>query len=449
MAQSSNNRLFFTNKLTFGQLLTWRSAVAILGFGALIAGFIVLPKFMTQKSAADTQQLTPQRVFVKTQSLQLIDDFKVPVWYTGEINARRKTAVAFQRGGKVTEIAFDEGDYVREGQPIATMDSRQLAARIKQLGAQMLAAKARRDELKKGPRIEAIRSAQANVRELEQQLENAKLDLERAENLLPRGAVSQQEYDQARYRVTTLNARIDASNAQLEELKVGTRIEQVDAAEAALDAAMAASELAEHDLDDCTLRAPFSGTITRRMVDEGAVLDTGQPVFELVESNHLELKVGLPVEIAQQLSEGTTLSVDVDGTFVDATVRSRLLALDASTQTQNVILTLDQSAAGRGIVDSQMGRVKFVKNTEESGFLIPTTAIVNDQQGLWNCFTVEKKGNEFVARRQAIEVLHFQGDYVFVRGTISPGQVVVVEGLQRLASGQVVQLADIDQETSE
>lgn len=441
MAQSNDNRLFFANKLTLGQLLTWRPVAAIFGAGLLIAGLVLFPKLINGNSD-ENQKLSKQSVYVKTAKLKLVDDFTVPIWYTGQVNARRKTATAFQRGGKVAEILFDEGDFVKIGEVIARMDSRQLTARSKQLDAERRAAEARLTELREGPRIQAIQSAQANVKELENQLENAQRDFERADSLLPQGAVSAQEHDQAKYLVTTLEQRIASANAQLDQLKVGTRIEQVNAAEAALDSAKAASNLANHDLDDCILRAPFTGTITRRMVDEGAVLDTGQPVFELVESNHLELKVGLPIHIAQQLTEGLRLDVDVEGILIDALVKKRLLALDPTTQTQNVILTFDESAAGRGIVDNQMGRVKFEQSVNDSGFVVPTSAIVNDQQGLWSCFTVEEQQGKFVAKRQAITVLHFQGDFAFVKGTITSGQSLVTDGLQKLTNGQVVQLAD-------
>ena len=445
MVQSNTNRLFFAKNLTFRQLLTWRPILGMVLGGTLILGLFFIPQILAQTEEGD-EKLGPLIVNVKTQLLQSQSEYSIPIRYTGQVSARRKTDVAFQRSGKVTQILFDEGDFVDEKQPIATLDSRQLQARIKQLGAEMLAATARRDELKKGPRIQAIRTAQANVTDFEQQLENAKLDLQRAERLLPQGALSQQEFDQAKYRVSTLEARIDASRAQLEELKVGTRIEQVDAAAAALSAAQAANELAEHDLDDCTLRAPFSGTLTRRMVDEGAVLDTGQPVFELVESQHLEFKVGLPVELTRSLSVGDQLWVDIDGVSIKSQLRSKLLTLDANTQTQTVVLALASSASEQGVVDGQMGRVKFEKPMSEKGFLIPISAIVNDQNGLWNCYTIESKKGISVARRQAIEVLHFQGDFVFVRGTISDGQSIAVSGLHNLTNGQAVRVVAATEE---
>ncbi len=441
MAQSNTNQLFFGKKMTLSHLLTWRLLPAVIVMATLVAGCFLLPPLWA-KTKAGLDEQSPQRVYVRTTTLQSRTNFTVPIWYTGQVNARRKTAVGFQRNGKVTQLHFDEGDFVVATQAIANLDNRQLLARIQQLNAETMATKARRDEMIKGPRVQAIRSADANVDDLEQQLENAKLDFDRAETLLPKGAVSQQEYDQAKYRVSTLSARKQAALAQLEELNVGTRIEQVDAAEAALLGAQAANLLAEHDLDDCTLRAPFSGTITQRMVDEGAVLESGQPVVELVESQYLEFRVGLPVELVRTMNIGDTFQVKIDKISLEAKLKSKLLALDENTQTQTIIMSLDDSAPHKGIVDNQMGRLRFDKSTNELGFLIPTSAIVNDQQGLWNCYTIEKDGNQYIAKRQVVEVLHFQGDNVFVRGTLSNGQPIVVDGLQRLANGQIVQLLE-------
>lgn len=448
MDPTTTERNFFARKMTFGQLLTSRLFWGVLIAGGALAAVFLIPQLSGGKTE-DSQESTAQRVYVKTIPLVRNDQFTIPIWYSGEVQARRKTNVGFQRGGKVVEILCDEGDYVEHNQVIARLDSRQLTARAKQLAAETLVAKARLDELRKGPRIEAIRTAAANVDDLKHQRENAELDLERARNLRTKGAVSQQEYDQSHYLVQTLNARIDASEAQLEELKVGTRIEQVDAAEALYASAQAASELAKHDLDDCTLRAPYSGTVIQRMVDDGAVLDTGRPVVRLVESNRLELNVGLPVQLVRQLVEGQAIEVEVDGAHVSAIVKTKLLALDPMTRTQTVVLELAESAAHMGIVDSQMGRVKFETVADEEGFVLPVAAIVNDQQGLWSCFTVELEDGEHVVKRQSVEVLHFQGDFVFVRGTIQDGETIVSEGLQRLTHGLVVRLAEHEEKGSQ
>ena len=415
-----------------------RTTVLVLLVALAVVAWIFLPRMFSNDGPglADSQS-RPQTVFVDLLTLEE-QQVSIPIRYSGEIRAKRKTDIGFPRGGKIEKIFFDEGEFVKPTQKIAELDNRQPTARLKQLKAEMMMVTAMRDEMLQGPRTEMIQAARANVEDLEHQLENAVLDFERSVRLLEKRGISQQEHDQATYLVRTIQAKISAAQAQFEQLNTGTRAEQVDASEARLNAAIAAVELAQSDLEDCTLRAPYSGTIERRMLDEGAVVSAGTPVLSLIESDQLEFHVGIPVKLASSISDGEAMSILVGGTETKATLKSKLKSLDLATRTLKVVLSLDPSATDLGIVDGQMGQIEFQQASETRGFKIPVTAIVNDQQGLWSCYTVSKIDGKQIAKRQAIEVLYFQGDWVFVRGTISEGQTIVTSGLQRLSNGQVV-----------
>ena len=280
MDPTTTDRSFFSRKMTLSQSLTWRAAI-VLGLPTLvICGWIFLRPLLLSQSQNNDETITAksQSVFVETIKLQDQAQYEIPIWYTGDVVARRKTLLGFQRAGKVTGVTVDQGDRVTRNQVVASLDHRQLSARIKQLGATLEEAQAQFNELQKGPRQEAIRSAAANVEDLDQQLENALLDLARAKNLLPKKAISQQEFDQTQFRAKTLKSRIDSANAKLDELKSGTRSEQIDAAAARVASAQAANEVAEHDLDDCTLRAPFAGTITLRTWMKARSLELESPL---------------------------------------------------------------------------------------------------------------------------------------------------------------------------
>ncbi len=434
----NTNSFFFGKKLTLGHFLTWRVLLATLFGFATLAAFLWLPSPLFEPAPADTQADKPQAVFVKTIEAIAEDHYKIPIEYTGEVVARRRTDLSFQRSGMVKEIFFDEGDEVKENQVVARLDDRQTRAELKKSNAQVVVAEARYDELEEGPRNERIEAAKASVDELQQQLKNAQLDLERAKTLLPKGAISQQEFDANLFLVKTLDARIASAESNLDELEVGTRKEQLEQALGNLEAARGEAELAEHNLDDCSLRAPFSGTITRRMVDEGAVLTAGMSVFRLVESNHLEVHVGLPNGMVSSLKIGSKVDVIINNETVKATLSRSLSEIDVSNQTQRVILTLPVDSPA---VDRQLVRVRFEQTQNVEGFQLPVSAIVNDQRGLWSCYTLVDEGKDKIAKRQSIEVLHFQGDWAYVRGTIAEGDLLIADGLQKIANGMVVKLA--------
>ena len=441
MAPPNTRQNDSAQKLTLGQILTSRTVwVLTLAAGAICA-YVFFPDLLhgwKSESTAVQQESKAQQVFVNLATLHELPHVEIPVWYSGEVRAKRKTDVGFARGGKVIQVLFAEGEFVQEQTPIAILDSRQAVARLKQLQAEVRVATAVRDELSQGPRTETIRAAQAEVKNLEQQLENGMIDFRRSTRLLTKRGISQQEFDRSELNVKTIRTQIAAAKAQLELLETGTRQEQNDAAEARLSAAVAAVELAQADVDDCTLKAPFSGMIVRRMLDEGTVVSAGTPIFSLFETDHLEFHVGLPAELANTISKGQQISVKFGEIEIDAMLKSKLETLDVATLTQQIVLTFDESAVDQGIIDGQIGQVQFEQVSETKCFKVPVSAIANDQQGLWSCFTVEGDGEQ-IARQQSIEVLHFDGDWVFVRGTLSEGQSIVTDGLQRISNGQRVQ----------
>ena len=440
MDPPNTNRKNFGQEMTIGQILNSRTTwTLLLTVGAICALVFLFPMLSGEKTNQEAgKESEPQTVFVNLATLRELPEMHIPIWYSGEVRAKRRTEVGFARGGKVDEILFEEGDFVEEEDRLAVLGSRQAVARLKQLQAEVNVARAVRDELSEGPRSETIRSATADVKDLEQQLENAVVDFQRSTRLLAKRGISQQEFDQSELGVKSLRAKMAAARAQLELLETGTRQEQVDAAEARLAAATAAVELAQADVDDCTLKAPFSGMIVRRMLDEGAIVSAGTPLFSLMETDHLEFHVGVPAELANTISPGQKFSINFGETEADATLKSKVRTLDVATLTRKIVFALDETASEQGIVNGQIGQIQFEQVTKNKCFRIPVTAIVNDQQGLWSCYTVSKSDGEQIAKRQSIEVLHFDGEWVFVRGTLSDGQSIVTDGLQRLSSGQFV-----------
>ncbi len=74
------------------------------------------------------------------------------------------------------------------------------------------------------------------------------------------------------------------------------------------------------------------------------------------------------------------------------------------------------------------------------GYWLDTTAVLQAQRGLWECFVIEpdKSGETGVATRRAVEILQTEGNRVLVRGAIRDGERVVVSAVHRLSVGQKV-----------
>ena len=432
-----------------------KSKLILIALALLTLGFVMGKTQQTEViQTQDTQAekttsangANPQNINilpVKTIEVAAIDSYQTTQTYTGEVNAGRTSEVGFERGGKIIAINVDEGDRIIRGQTIAQLDTATLQAQRKGLVAQQAQAQAVLIELKNGARSEQVASAQARVKDLEKQLELAKIRTNRREYLLTEGAISQEQLDEVAFNSQALQARLQDAQSNLAELKNGTRKERVTAQQAAI--ALIDANIAELDLQisKSILKAPFTGVVASRNFDEGTVVEAGLSVVRLVESDLLEARIGVPVTAIDAVTIGSSQTVVINNREYKAIVDSILPETDPSTRTRTVILTLNSSSNAslvtRKITPGEIARLALSKTASTDGYWLPIQAIQQSDRGLWSCYSVvtDDAGNSTVAR-QYLEILTTESDRVLVKGTIQPGDLIVAQGIHRLIPGQQV-----------
>ena len=381
---------------------------------------------------------------VETVKVNSVDSYQVERTYTGTIVSRRRSSLGFERGGKLLNLTVDLGEQVKVGTPLAILDTKNLKAQQQELLAERKQVKAQLQELQAGSRRETIAAAKSTTKSLQSQLKLAEIKGQRRQELHTSGAISREQLDEATTEVNILQARLNESQSKLDELLAGTRPEKIAAQQALLeqlDAKLASLEL---ELEQSTLKAPFRGTIAQRLVDEGTVVSAGESILTLVEGGTLEVHVGVPVNTAKQIPLGSNQLLQIGSRKYQAQVRSTLPQLDSATRTLTVVLGLDESAATE-VRAGQVARLKLSETIADSGYWLPTTALVRGVRGLWSCYVLGNSENvanipnkAFRVEKQELEILQTESDRVFVRGTIQNSDRVIVNGNHRLVTGQLV-----------
>lgn len=361
-------------------------------------------------------------------------------FFTGRVAARRSSPLAFERSARIEAVLVDEGDRVGRGQALARLDRRDLALRKQQLEATRDQAQARLDELKAGPRSETIDAARAQVRELEEQLNLARVQSRRRRELLDRQAISREEFDRLDTQARSLQASHEAAQARLDELLTGTREEQVRAQEwvvAELASRVAAVDL---DLEKSVLRAPFAGRIGERLLDEGAVAAPGQTVLTLLEEARPEVRIGLPPDATKDIEPGVERTIEVSGERYQARLTGVLPELESATRTVTVVFELRDAGSAK-VFPGQIARLAVPRKENTTGYWVPLEALSRGVRGLWACYALveaDEPGLHKLEQRQ-VEILSTEGDRAFVRGAIEPGERIVRSGVNRVTAGQLVQ----------
>ena len=355
---------------------------------AALAVFIVVLGVSSVRGAqADSTSATASNPLpVETATVEFETSTQVETRFPALFAARRESALGFETGGRIAEIGFDIGDRVEAGAVLARLDTRALQAQRLALQAQVDAAQAR------------TRLAQVT--------------LERQRQLVQAGHISPQRLDEA-------EAEASAASAQ----------------QAAL---VAEASSVDVRLDLAEITAPFSGVIVARAFDEGAIAGPGAPVLELVEDGALELRASLPLQEAGALVVGETYQVEVAGRETSVAFRAATDVVDARRRAVTALFDAEpQSGATSGSV------ARLILNTEldASGFWAPLTALSQGRRGLWSVFILAPREGAFVLEPRPVEIIHTEGERVYLTGSLRQGEVFLATGVQRVVPGQVVRPA--------
>src|ERR1700736_1381840 len=190
------------------------------------------------------------------------------------------TSVTFLVSGKVIRVGPREGDSVKAGEMLATIDPVDFQFAVESAAAQTALARAQFEKASVSARPEVVEQARANLSLAEDEFRRMKI-------LSDRKSLAPNDFD--KYQTALPNAQ-----QQYEQAKQGAQKEDKDAAKAAWEQAQAAERIARKRLSDATLVAPVSGFIVKRNVEPGAMAGPSASVFTIVVLDPVEIQVGIP-----------------------------------------------------------------------------------------------------------------------------------------------------------
>jgi HlyD family secretion protein len=223
-----------------------------------------------------------------------------------------------------------DGQMVASGDLILQQDPTRAQAKLDQQLALRDQSMARLAELRRGPRPEAISETRARLEALEAQTAKAKADFDRTSDIFEKGLSDQAALDLMTTRWKFGIAEEKAMRESLQAQLVGTTIEELDQAEAALAAANAQVEQAQLDLDRTQLFAPVDGQIDKQLYQLGERPPAGSTVAVLLDSSRVYARIYVPENLRIHIRPGDSLSVLVDGIDAELSGTVRWVSTDAS-----------------------------------------------------------------------------------------------------------------------
>lgn len=224
--------------------------------------------------------------------------------------------IATKIAGRIESIAVKEGQFVRQGEVLARMDTRVLneqrleaAAQIKEAQSAVAAAKALLDQ-----RQSEMRASEAIVKQRQAELDSTSKRHARSSTLSQRGAVSAQQLDDDRAAAESGRAALESARAQVSAARAAIEAARTSIiqAQTRVEAAQATERRIMADIDDSELKAPRDGRIQYRVAEPGEVLAAGGRVLNMVDLADVYMTFFLPTEQAGLLAIGSEVRIILD-----------------------------------------------------------------------------------------------------------------------------------------
>ncbi len=385
MSQDSAEHKSGLARLRSGLTIHRLGFIFSLALGTVVVCGAVLALLLLSETSADQPVRSRLSEPLRVETISAISQAEYTVLrrYTALIEAAKASDVGFEVSGRITDIYVDIGDQAKRGDIIARIDTRRLHGTLTELRSQLEDARATATQ--------------------------RRLELQRQESLASRDATSGRQLEEARANSESADAQVGRIEAQI--------------------------RIAEVDLDDAALSAPFDGVVTGRYVSVGDMAQSQSAVVRLVQSSSREAHAALPISAANALTVGDRVRLNWNAQDYEATVKSVVPEISPGARSATVVIALP------GKVTPAIGETLTVlveQTVPGKGHWVPVVSLVSDLKGLFAVQAVVRRDGRSTIQRAPVEILYTDGVRAFVSGTLSDDAEVVVSGTHRVLPGQVV-----------
>ena len=418
--------------------------------GALIASLLMLTACSGDPSArADSKAAPAPEAVPVGVTTAVAKSVPVQVLANGTVQAMATVTINSQVDGQISAIHFTEGQDVKQGDPLFTLDQRPFEATLRQAQANLArdTAQHQQSEAALAQARAAELQAQANLTRDLAQLDNANAEVHRYKSLIDDGAISHEQYDQVRTAALAMEATVDADRAAITNAKAAIRAAQanVENVKAAIQADQALVENARIQLSYTSIDAPMTGRTGSLLVHVGSTVKARDAASPLVVINQIRptyVTFSVPEQYLAEIREyRKTGSLQTQALIPGQETRPVLGELAFINNTVDPATGTIQLKATFPNTDNRLWPGQFVNvaltlTTVPNAVVVPTQAIQTGQQGPY-VFVVQ--ADHTVQSRSVVPGRALNNETIVEKG-VAAGDRVVTEGQIRLVPGARVDI---------
>ena len=373
-------------------------------------------------SKSDSAQARGRDTSAKPVKIETVKEetVKRAVDLVGTLAAVDQVTISSETDGKVSRILADLGDRVTAGQPLIQVDREKQQYNLDQQRASLERALAQlgapdAQHLPEPEKTPDVQKASAD-------LAQAKQAHERASALFKRTLVPQQTLDDAATALQSKQANYDLSLQNAKNLR------------ASIQASEASMKLADRQLRDTEIRAPFDGIVEKRLVNLGELVKTQMPVMAVVRVDPLKVIAEIPEKMAPWIKQGQLVELRVDA-YPDRTFIGKVSRISPAVNTATRAFPFEALVPNKdaALKPGTFSRVHIESDKTDTVLTLPY-AVMQYRYGVNRVFVVD--GDKLTARE--LKVGDRLGDRIEILSGVKAGDRVAANDIDKLTDGQKV-----------
>ncbi len=353
------------------------------------------------------------------------------------LSPQAQSALVSKISAPVKRFLVQRGSHVKQGQLLAVLENRDLAASVTDIRGSLTQAQAAYDTSIKAQIPEDQQKAQLDVAQAKAQRDVAKSVMDARKTLLDQGAIPRRDYDTASASYVQANSAYDIAVHHLASLQAVSQQASIASAQGALASAKGKYEGAAADLSYSEVRSPIDGVVTDRPLFAGEMAQAGQPIVTVMDTSSLIAKVHLSQSQTQALKVGADAVLTISG--MDDPVKGKVSlvspALDPGSTTLEVWVKVGNRAGA--LKAGTPAHVQIAVETLKDVVCVPNEALVKGKTGEPAVMVI---GADGTAKSKAVKLGITDGKDTQIVDGLEAGEQVITSGAYGMDDGTRVKV---------
>ena len=310
--------------------------------------------------------------------------------YKANLEPAEEATVSSNVSGQVTQVLFENGDRVTQGQALAYLDDKDLQNQLK--------------------------TAKIDLSKLQLELDSAKTDYDIAAQLYAEGACSKTSYDSAMRTYKTVLANVALKKVDIQDIT--------------------------NSLNDCVIKAPVSGEAGGKSITVGQYLNPGTVVASVKNNSSIKAEIQLMQDDLEKVAveQEVTLKLNQDDTTeYKGVVETIAASANSQTRVFDCLIKIDNTA---GTLNSGVFGYIEIPNKESRQVLAVPMSAVSGSEDNYSVFTTENG----TAHKVSVEIGTISDDMVEITSGLQEGDTIIISNLNSLQDGDKITVADEKEE---